>query len=126
MGYGRPGLPKIFRDGISTAFIRSDAVTNAKILNGTIDVGTGTHKAFCGKLDEVFVSVNTATVGKSVAVSHGLGRAPVGKYLIKCSTLNGLTASKAALWVQGSTADTTTVIKIKSYATNARLKFRVF
>ena len=128
--YGSNGeafCPYINANGLASALIRTggvakrhigaNAVTNAKIASGTINLGTGTDGANVGRLDAKFVTC-TFTATTAVSVTHGLGRIPIG-YIPIWLSAKGATVRLATT---AASALATTVIHIRPSATcNAKL-----
>jgi len=118
---------KIKGGGVSHTNIAADAISAAQILGGTIvnsslgadavSFGGGTHTQAAAKMNAHWVSVLTGASNASVAVTHGLGRTPIG---IFCAS-----NSKGSAWYSGSTAHSATKIYIRTALQSVAFKFLV-
>jgi len=105
MNYPNRWCPGIAEHGITATTLATNAiktrhltalnVTNAKMANGNIGLGSGNSGSTLGKLNAKYVEFSTAVTDTIVTVPHGLARTPVGYLTIR---------SNKAAWLYDATA----------------------
>lgn len=69
---------KVLNYNITTAKLATSAVTNAKVLKGSLNIGGATSGATAGFLNAKYKTFAFTATGTLMQVTHGLGKTPVG------------------------------------------------
>lgn len=105
-------------NAIITKDLTASAVTNAKLSDGTIGLGSANDGSTAGKLNAKFQIATTAASNTVVTVPHGLARAAVGYDVIR--------NNKDSTIYDGSTVFTVTNIYIKSTRQSTLVTLRIY